>query len=134
MKTPQNNTMNNTVYQQLVWDMTRKTCNTPTAVLALISIILNSLIVVTFFKERKTNRKLSCGSVQLLILAFSDVAIGVWWASGFVDRLLIENQLLSKNLTGFHVFWVYGWITAYINRVLTLYIRLVVQTNNAIYS
>jgi hypothetical protein len=113
---------NETVLTQFLWELTQRTCNTPTAVLACISVVLNCLCIVTFLKERKTNKKLLCGSAQLLILAVSEVAIGLTWVLGFVIRLLIENQLSSKNLTAFRFFRSYGWIIGSINRMLTVYI------------
>jgi hypothetical protein len=122
MEMQQNNTMNETVSEQYLWDLTKTVYNIPTTVLACISVVLNFLIVATFFKERKTNKKLSCGSVQLLTLAVSDVAVSLLWVSGFVYRLLIEYQLSSKNVTVCDVFAAYGWITGGINRFTTVYI------------
>jgi hypothetical protein len=122
MEMQQNTTTNGTVHEQYRWKSVQKAYNTPTTVLACISVVLNVLIVVTFLKERKTNRKLSCGSVQLLILAVSDIAVSLLWAPGFVNRLLIENDVSSQNITVFDILTAYGWFTGSTNRFLMVYI------------
>jgi hypothetical protein len=120
----QSNATNETLFEQYLWDFTGRVCNTPTAVLACISYVANFMIIATLLSERKTSKKLSSVSIQLLILAVTDVAFSMWCVSGFVYRVLIEQLFLPKNvtITVYHIFWACGWISASTNRVLTLYI------------
>jgi hypothetical protein len=62
------------------------------------------------------------GSVQLLILAFSDIALSLWWVLGFVMRLLNDNNPLPNNIIARLLLYLYGILTGNTNRFLTIYI------------
>jgi hypothetical protein len=96
--------------------------NTPTGILAWISIVLSILVIVTFLKERKCNRKLAGAPVQLLILAITDIAISLLWALGLVLRLLAKNNFLAESLIAYRTLFGYGLLAAGTNRSLLLYI------------
>jgi hypothetical protein len=105
-----------------LWQHFRRIDNTPTGVLAWISIFLNILVIATFLKVRKSKGKLPQAALQLLILAISEVAASLFWALGLLYFLIIENTSLSKNPTVYMVLFRFGYISAGLSRVLTLYI------------
>jgi hypothetical protein len=55
-----------------LWIALLSTSNNLNGVVACLSVILNSLVIATFHRERRSNKKLACGAVQLLFLAVTD--------------------------------------------------------------
>jgi hypothetical protein len=60
--------------------------------------------------------------VQLSILALTDVMVSMFWAVGFIVRLLMESDLIAKDINTFNHLAYYFDFIAPINRVFTLYI------------
>jgi cytochrome bd-type quinol oxidase subunit 2 len=87
---------------------------------------LNTLVIATFLRIRKTDRKLSSGGIHLLILAVSDVSFNLYYALGFVLRLLKEqDQDRDKEYPTFHVtHGAYAVVSGFVNRYLTLFITV----------
>jgi hypothetical protein len=88
----------------------------------LTSIALNILVILTFLKQRKTDKKLALGGVHLLVLAFTDTAASLVWVLGFVFCLMVENNHLSKDSFFFAILSGFMFSTVFTNRFLTLYI------------
>jgi hypothetical protein len=57
---------NRTDFDEL-WQLFRKPFNTPTVVVACVSVILNIIVITTFMKIRKTKGKLTQGYLQARI-------------------------------------------------------------------
>jgi hypothetical protein len=104
------------------WKQFRRILNTPTGLLAWISIVLNIFVIATFLKIRKSKRKLPQAALQLFILAISEATASLYWALGLVYCLLRENSFLSKNDISSLVLLSYGFICINVSRTLTLFI------------
>jgi hypothetical protein len=100
----------------------RRLFNTPTEVLACISVVLNILVIATFLKIRKSRGKLPQGAIQLLILAISETAASLSWPLGLVYCLFRENGLLGHDKTLLIILFSYGGFCSGVSRFLTLYI------------
>jgi hypothetical protein len=85
---------------------------------------LNAVVIATFIRIRRTDRKLSSGGIHLLILAVSDITFNLYHALGFVLRILTENNLISKNPIFFTTFIAYGRSSGFVNRLPTLFIAV----------
>jgi hypothetical protein len=104
----QNSTFSETDFEVMIWQLFPRWMNTPTGVLAWISIVLNIFVIITFLKIRKSKGKLPQGALQLLILAISEAAASVYWALGTAYFLFMENTSLSRNKTLEKV-WLFPW-------------------------
>jgi hypothetical protein len=96
--------------------------NAPTAVIACIGIVANILVIATFGRMRKLDRKLSSCGVHLLVLAVTDLVLSLYYAVGFMLRLLMENNHISKSWITILTFMSIGVFSGTMNRILTLYI------------
>jgi hypothetical protein len=97
----------------------------PVGIISFIGLLLNSLVIAAFIRWRKADKKLNVGGVHLVTLAVSDITYNLGFAMGFVLRLLIENNLISRNSTILRsTFGAYLLFTEAINRVLTLFITI----------